>query len=92
MTTATRFLINGHVQGVGYRVWCRNEARSRGLRGFVRNLADGRVEAVLIGDHAVVDDMFAACRAGPPGAKVDSVALDAIDAPDIDSFVILNDA
>lgn len=92
MIRATRFLIEGRVQGVGYRAWCRGEAERRGLSGFVRNLVDGRVEAVLIGSDEAVDNMLSACRDGPPGAKVVAVALDAIDAPDIDGFVILKDA
>ncbi|MEM8552850.1 MAG: acylphosphatase [Pseudomonadota bacterium] len=89
---ATRFLIEGRVQGVGYRVWCRDQAARRGLSGFVRNLADGRVEAVFIGGHDAVDDMLVACREGPPGAKVSAIGLDAVNAPDIDGFVILNNA
>lgn len=86
---ATRFLIEGKVQGVGYRDWCRREAEARGLSGYARNLADGRVEAVFIGPDAVVDDMLAACRKGPPLAVVTAVGLDVIEAPDIDGFVIL---
>lgn len=90
--SATRFLIEGRVQGVGYRDWCRREAEQRGLSGYVRNLSDGRVEAVFIGDHAAVDAMLVACREGPPMASVRAVGLDAIEAPAIDGFVILRDA
>ena len=88
---ATRFLIEGRVQGVGYRAWFRREALSRGLGGYVRNLADGRVEAVVIGDNAATDGMLAASREGPPGAVVTAVGLDVVDAPTVDGFVILRD-
>ncbi len=86
---ATRFLVEGHVQRVGYRAWCRREALARGLTGYVRNLEDGRVEAVIFGDNASTDAMLAACREGPPGAVVTAVGLDAIDALPVEGFVIL---
>ncbi|WMS40868.1 acylphosphatase [Acuticoccus sp. MNP-M23] len=89
---ATRFLISGHVQGVGYRDWCRREAEDRGLAGYVRNLADGRVEALFYGRNEVVDEMLVACRKGPPGAAVTSVGLDAVDLPPVEGFTILRDA
>lgn len=87
--TATRFLIEGRVQGVGYRAWCRREAEARGLTGYVRNLSDGRVEAVIVGDAATTDAMLAACRKGPPGAAVTAIGLDPVEAPSTDAFVIL---
>lgn len=86
---ATRFLIEGRVQRVGYRAWCRREALARGLTGYVRNLEDGRVEAVIFGDNETTDAMLTACREGPPGAVVTAVGLDAIDAPAVDGFIIL---
>jgi len=89
---ATRFLIEGRVQGVGYRAWCQREAEARGLAGYVRNLSDGRVEAVFFGDHAVVDGMLAACRKGPSGASVSAVGLDVVELPQIEGFTILRDA
>ncbi|MEM9221303.1 MAG: acylphosphatase [Pseudomonadota bacterium] len=88
---ATRFLIEGHVQGVGYRDWCRREAQRRGLKGYVCNLPDGRVEAVFIGENSAIDAMLIACRKGPSYARVDAVGLDPVDAPDLDDFVILPD-
>jgi acylphosphatase len=69
--------ITGRVQGVGYRAWTIDEARRRGLSGWVRNLADGYVEAVFSGPAADVDDMVAACRRGPFAARVDYVMIDA---------------
>ncbi|GAB5375213.1 MAG: hypothetical protein AcusKO_16750 [Acuticoccus sp.] len=87
--TATRFLIEGRVQGVGYRAWCRREALARGLRGYVRNLPDGRVEAVIVGDAAATDAMLAACRVGPPHAAVTAIGLDPAEPPSTDDFLIL---
>ncbi len=69
-------LIEGRVQGVFFRASTRDEARARGLAGWVRNLADGRVEAVFEGDKAVVENMLAWCRKGPPYAYVDQVEED----------------
>ena len=68
-------LIEGQVQGVFFRASTRDEARARGLAGWVRNRADGRVEAVFEGDKTVVDNMLAWCRKGPPYAYVDHVDI-----------------
>ena len=66
--------IRGRVQGVWYRAWTMEEATARGLSGWVRNRADGSVEALLAGEDAKVDDMILACHRGPPLAKVNSVS------------------
>ncbi len=71
-----RVLIEGRVQGVFFRASTRDEARARGLGGWVRNLADGRVEAVFEGDKPVVENMLAWCRKGPAYAYVDRIDLD----------------
>lgn len=68
-------LIEGRVQGVFFRASTRDEAMARGLAGWVRNRADGRVEAVFEGDKTVVDNMLAWCRKGPPYAYVDHVDI-----------------
>jgi acylphosphatase len=65
--------ISGQVQGVGFRWFCREEALRRRLGGFVRNLPDGRVEAVFEGEPASVDDMLEWCRTGPDWARVAAV-------------------
>lgn len=67
---ATRVIVEGRVQGVGYRAWVNREAQARGLKGWVRNRADGSVEAVFSGEAEAVAAMIAACRRGPPAAKV----------------------
>jgi acylphosphatase len=70
---AVHVRISGQVQGVGYRAWTVDEARHRGLSGWVRNLANGDVEAVFSGPAVIVDDMVASCRRGPTLARVATV-------------------
>jgi acylphosphatase len=65
--------VSGQVQGVFFRAECASRARERGLGGFVRNLPDGRVEAVFEGDHAKVDAMVEWCHTGPRWAHVEKV-------------------
>jgi acylphosphatase len=66
-------LIAGRVQGVGFRYSCEEEAESRGLAGWVRNLPDGRVETVFEGPRGDVEEMLAWCRKGPPASRVTNV-------------------
>ena len=68
-------IVEGRVQGVGYRVACARTARAHGLGGSVRNLPDRRVEAVLEGPPARVDDVIAWCRIGPSYADVTRVRV-----------------
>ena len=69
--------VRGRVQGVGYRAWVDHEARAKNLEGWVRNLRDGRVEAVFAGAEDVVMAMVAACRRGPSLARVDALQEEA---------------
>lgn len=70
---ATRILIEGRVQGVGFRWWMVAEARALGLSGWVRNLRDGRVEALAIGPPLTIAQLVGACGRGPAGARVRTV-------------------
>jgi acylphosphatase len=70
-----RLRITGRVQGVGYRAWAMDRAGRLGLRGWVRNRADGSVEALVMGDEDAVAAMVEACRDGPYAAKVTEVAI-----------------
>ena len=65
--------ISGRVQGVWFRASTREQAARLGLTGWVRNLADGRVEAVLEGERESLQPMLDWCWTGPPGARVDRV-------------------
>lgn len=73
MKVRAHVLISGTVQGVFFRSTTRNQARLRGLSGWVRNLSDGRVEAVFEGDKEAVEEMVEFCKQGPPGSNVDDV-------------------
>ena len=68
--------VRGRVQRVGYRAWAMQTAARLGVRGWVRNRADGSVEALLIGPEAAVATMIEACRHGPRAAIVAHVAID----------------
>lgn len=68
-----KVLITGHVQGVGYRYSTREQATVLGLVGWVRNLPDGRVEAVIEGDRPQIKQMVEWFHSGPPAAKVTAV-------------------
>ena len=72
---SVRLNITGRVQGVGYRAWAMDTAQRLGLRGWVRNRADGSVEALVMGDEDAVAVMIEACRDGPYAAKVTEVAI-----------------
>lgn len=69
-------LISGKVQGVGFRAATRRMAERLGTEGWVRNLDDGRVEAVLEGDREAVEQLISWCRRGAPPALVEDVTVE----------------
>ena len=81
VTTAirVRVIVTGRVQGVWFRDTCREQAaRARACSGFVRNRADGSVEAEFEGPEPAVERMIAWCRVGPARARVDGVEVERI--------------
>lgn len=68
--SALHLIIHGRVQGVGYRDWLARTASTLGLSGWVRNLTDGTVEAVVAGPEADMQACLTACQEGPPLADV----------------------
>src|SRR5262245_53775440 len=74
-TVRVRLFISGVVQGVSYRASTQEQAHRRGIVGWVKNLEDGRVEAVAQGSKDRVTELIAWCRKGPPAAKVEKVEV-----------------
>ena len=72
---SVRVRIEGRVQGVGYRAWVERMASSAGISGWVRNRADGSVEAVFQGGDIRVSEMIARCETGPSAASVTNVEV-----------------
>lgn len=68
-----RLLVDGRVQGVGFRWFVREAARRHRLAGWVRNRPDGSVELEVSGDDGAYEHFLATIREGPPGARVDDV-------------------
>lgn len=77
---ARRFVIRGIVQGVGFRHALRREAQRLALAGWVRNRADGSVEAVASGDAQALDALQRWAHRGPPAARVEAVEASALSA------------
>jgi acylphosphatase len=89
---ANRYLVTGRVQGVGFRYFVEEEATSVGVTGWVRNLADGRVEVLAAGDDAQLGQLEKKLWEGPPLARVTSVDVEPAAAPDHEGFHIRSTA
>lgn len=72
---AKRLIIEGQVQGVGYRASLADMACALGLAGWVRNRFDGSVEACVCGEVAAIDAIITWARRGPPSARVHNVSV-----------------
>jgi len=70
---ALRLIIEGRVQGVGFRAWMVDVANAVGVDGWVRNRRDGTVEALVAGEPAAVERVVAKAREGPPMGRVTAV-------------------
>ena len=68
--------ISGRVQGVGFRHFTRQNAQDLGIKGWVKNLSDGDVEAVLVGNKDNVLEMLEKLKQGPRMARVDDLSVD----------------
>jgi acylphosphatase len=79
--TGRKLRIHGEVQGVFFRAWSAETARSLGLHGWVRNRVDGTVEMLVRGEAAAVERFVALCRQGPPAARVERIDAEATDEP-----------
>lgn len=90
MTDRTRahVFVSGTVQGVFFRATTQEEATEHDVDGWVRNLADGRVEAVFEGPARAVDEMVEFCHVGSPTASVEDVEVEYESPEGIDGFEI----
>ena len=87
-TVARRVRVHGSVQGVFFRGTTRRRAESRGVAGWVRNCADGTVEALFEGDPDAVESMGAFAREGPRGAQVERVDVEDAEAEGLGRFEV----
>jgi acylphosphatase len=83
-----RIVIRGRVQGVSFRFYASREARRNGVAGWIRNRADGSVEAVAEGEPDAVAAFVEWCHEGPPAARVEHVELLAEEPEGLGSFEI----
>ncbi len=88
MAGARRIVVTGHVQGVFFRAWTREQAEALGVSGWVRNRPDGSVEAVIEGDDGQLDAMEARLREGPAHARVDTLESGPSTPMNLGGFVI----
>lgn len=88
MTRSVTLLASGKVQGVFYRQSLKVEARKLGVFGWVRNLPDGRVEALLEGEGDSVNKLVEWARRGPAGSRVDSVETSACEPSGAQAFEV----
>mgnify|MGYP006279782965 CR=1 FL=1 len=86
--TRAHVYVTGRVQGVYFRANTRDAAQSRGVDGWVRNLPDGRVEAVFEGPAADVEAMVEWCGEGSPAARVEDVEAEFGDPKGLSGFQI----
>ena len=88
MKIARRFVVSGRVQGIGFRWFTQDTACREGATGWVRNLPDGRVEALVEGESEAVTRIERAIRSGPRGARVEKVGVDDEEVGGYRSFTI----
>ncbi len=80
--------MTGRVQGVFFRAWTQQQARELGVNGWVRNCADGSVEAHLEGDEAAVKALVQRMHEGPPSAVVERVEVEEIESEGLPGFEV----
>jgi len=86
--TRAHVFVSGKVQGVYYRANTRDAAEERGVEGWVRNLRDGRVEAVFEGSEDAVESMVEWCHEGSPAARVEGVEAEYGDPEGVEGFEV----
>jgi len=80
-------MVSGRVHGVFFRSYALEQAKTLGIKGFVRNLPTGKVEILAQGER--LEEFIRVIHRGPPSAKVDEVKIDDVDEPEVfDEFLI----
>ena len=85
------YLISGRVQGVGFRVFVARTAGELSLKGWVRNLQDGRVEAIAHGPKEMIEVFEYRLKQGPPSGKVDVIAIEDVVGGNYKDFEVRKD-
>ena len=80
--------LSGRVQGVGFRAFTRQQAAVLDIKGWVKNLADGRVEIIVQGERPQVKEMISKLKEGPSFAKVEDIEINEEEADDFSGFKI----
>ncbi len=88
MTVRKHLFVSGRVQGVTFRASTRRKARQLGVNGWVKNIPDGRVEAVFEGEEESVEEIVDWCHRGPGPADVDEVEKTEEDPKGVEGFEI----
>ncbi|RCU52716.1 acylphosphatase [Corallincola holothuriorum] len=86
MREARLCLVEGCVQGVGFRYYTQQEALKRGLSGYAKNLVDGRVELLIEGELSAISAMLVWLETGPRTATVESLKIDQVPCANVSEF------
>lgn len=89
MKVSVKVFVSGRVQGVFYRDSTRRKANEFSVTGWVKNLEDGRVEALLSGEKKNVEALIDWMKVGPPAAQVTQVKIEKIEPIDFPSFDVV---
>jgi len=85
-----RIFISGTVQGVFFRGFIKKEAENLALKGYVRNLEDGRVETVVEGPENEINKMIEICKQGPAHSRIKNIIIESINHQGFSNFKILD--
>ena len=78
-----RILVTGRVQGVYFRMFTQNKAKQFGIKGYARNLPDGRVEIIAEADQSSIENFIKWCHKGPVTARVDHIEITELEADEV---------
>ncbi|MEK6913825.1 MAG: acylphosphatase [Nanoarchaeota archaeon] len=90
MKKSVRLYIKGIVQGIFFRQFIKDNAERNNIRGFVRNLEDGRVEVFIEGDNENVEKMVDLCQKGPKHSRIEKVDIQEEKFQDFKEFKVLH--